>query len=140
MSLAALLLSLGIVLAGAGHPTHTSTARLTARGDSIHVAIRLFADDLAGTGDLRAYVGERFAIRDARGEPVALHWAGSKRSGDELVVRLSGAVAGGLRGAVVRHELLMERFADQVNLVRATYGGRTATLVFVRGDRPKGLP
>jgi len=60
--------------------------------------------------------------------------------GDVLVVRLKGLVPGGLPGARVRHELLTERFTDQVNLVRVRYADRVATLIFVRGDRPKTLP
>jgi hypothetical protein len=128
------------LLAAGAHPSHTSTAELVGRDDSVRVAIRIFADDLAGTGDLRAYVAERFAITDARGVPVPLEWAGSKRSGDVIVVRLGGRMPGGLSGAVVRHQLLMERFADQVNLVRARYAGHAVTLVFTRGDPPKALP
>ena len=38
------------------------------------------------------------------------------------------------------NRVLTERFADQVNLVRATYAGRSATLIFTRGDGPKALP
>lgn len=140
MSPGALAVSVLALLGALAHPSHTSTAELTARGDSIHVTIRLFADDLAGTGDLSTYVAGRFRVVDARGAPIALEWAGAKRSGDVLVVRLGGRAPGGLSGAKVRHELLMERFADQVNLVRATYGGRTRTLVFVHGDGPRTLP
>jgi hypothetical protein len=128
------------LLAALAHPSHTSTAELVARGDSIHVAIRLFADDLIGAGDLRAYVRRHFGMTDAAGTPVPLGWAGARRAGDEVFVRLAGRSSSGLSGAVVRHELLMERFADQVNLVRATYGGRTRTLVYLRGEGPKALP
>jgi hypothetical protein len=135
-----LLAPLLTVLVAAAHPSHTSTAELVARADSVQVAIRLFTDDLAGTGDLRSYVAERFAIVDGRGAPVALEWIGSRRVRDVVVVRLRGRTPAGLAGATVRHELLMERFADQVNVVRAKFGGRSTTLVFVRGDAPKALP
>ena len=140
MSPGALLAPLLALLTAVAHPSHTSTAELVARGDSVHVAIRIFADDLAGTGDPRTYVAERFAIVDGRGAPLSLEWTGSKRSGDVLVVRLRGRTRGGLSGAAVRHELLMERFPDQVNVVRARYAGRTATLVYLRGAGPKTLP
>jgi hypothetical protein len=136
----ALLAHLLAVVAGVAHPSHTSSAELVARGDSVLVTIRMFADDLAGTGDLRIYVGERFGITDRRGAPVPLEWSGSEPVSDVLVVRLRGLVPGGLHGAMVRHELLTERFNDQVNLVRARYGDRVVTLIYVRGDRPKVLP
>jgi hypothetical protein len=136
----ALLAHLLAVVAGVSHPSHTSSAELVARGDSVLVTIRMFADDLAGAGDLKIYVGERFGITDPRGAPVPLEWSGSEPVSDVLVVRLRGLVPGGLHGAMVRHELLTERFNDQVNLVRARYGDRAVTLIYVRGDRPKVLP
>lgn len=140
MRTAILLAPLFALVVAASHPTHTSTAELAVRGDSVHLAIRIFADDLAGTGDLRAYVEDHFDIVDAAGATVPLGWRGTRHTGSVVTVRLSGAARDGLRGAVVRHELLMERFVDQVNFVRATVGGRTTTLVFVHGDRPKALP
>jgi hypothetical protein len=136
----ALVAHLLALVAGVPHPSHTSSAELVARQDSVLVTIRMFADDLAGTGDLKIYVGERFGIADRRGTPVRLEWFGSEPVGDVLVVRLKGLVPGGLPGARVRHELLTERFTDQVNLVRVRYADRVATLIFVRGDRPKTLP
>ncbi len=134
------LLLLGLLAAPVEHPTHTSAAEVIARGDSVLVAIRIFADDLAGTGDLRRYVARRFGIVDGKGTPVRLEWAGSEPTDDVLVVRLRGRAQAGLSRAVIRHQILTERFTDQVNLVRATYGGRTATLVFVGGEGPKALP
>lgn len=135
-----LLAPLLALVVAASHPTHTSTAELAVRGDSVHLAIRIFADDLAGTGDLRTYVADHFDIVDAAGAAVALEWRGARHAGSVVTARLSGAAPGGLRGAVVRHELLMERFVDQVNFVRASVSGRTTTLVFVHGDGPKALP
>ncbi len=57
-----------------------------------------------------------------------------------LILRLRGRVDGGLAGSRVDNRILTDRFADQVNVVRATYGRRTATLIFTRGDGPKALP
>jgi hypothetical protein len=56
------------------------------------------------------------------------------------VLRLRADAPRGLAGVRVRHTLLCERFNDQVNIVRATYGGRSATLFFTRGDEAKALP
>jgi len=40
----------------------------------------------------------------------------------------------------IRMTLMCERFEDQVNIVRATYAGRTTSLLFTRGDQAKALP
>ena len=57
-----------------------------------------------------------------------------------LLLRLRGEAPAGLAGARVRHSVLCERFDDQVNIVRATYAGRSASLLFTRGDGAKALP
>jgi hypothetical protein len=49
-------------------------------------------------------------------------------------------VSGGLTGTRIRNRLLCDRFPDQVNVVRATYDGRSATLLFTPGDPAKPLP
>lgn len=69
-----------------------------------------------------------------------LAWAGAERSGDVLLLRLRGEVPGGRAGARVTSLVLCERFEDQVNIVRATYGGRATTLLFTRGATSKALP
>lgn len=135
-----------------GHPTHTSAAELSQSSDgALSVAIRLFADDIGATigappgqppaGEvLRSYLADRFVIRDRSGAQVALAWDEGSISGDVLTLRSQARVAGGLAGAKVTNRVLTERFADQVNVVRATYAGRSATLIFTRGDGPKALP
>ncbi len=40
-----LLLLAALLPSAARHPTHTSSAELTCGGDSVHVTIRMFADD-----------------------------------------------------------------------------------------------
>lgn len=135
-----------------GHPTHTSAAELSqGPGGTVSVVIRLFADDVGATvgtpagrtpaGEaLRSYLTDRFVIVDRSGAPVALAWDDGSLNGDVLTLRSRSRVAGQLAGAKVTNRVLTERFADQVNLVRATYAGRSATLIFTRGDGPKALP
>lgn len=53
---------------------------------------------------------------------------------------MRGRADGGLHGAGISNAVLTDRFADQVNVVRATYDRRTATLIFTRGEGPKALP
>jgi hypothetical protein len=57
-----------------------------------------------------------------------------------LVLTLSAPAPAGLSGARIWHGVLAERFGDQVNIVQARYGGRSATLLFTAGDGPKPLP
>jgi hypothetical protein len=122
------------------HPSHTSSAELVQDGDSVRVAIRVFADDIEAVGAVRPYIGARFGIADRTGSAVFLEWAGTESAGDVLTIRLRGRVPAGLSGARVHNAVLTDRFADQVNIVRAGYQRRAATLIFTRGDGPKALP
>jgi hypothetical protein len=125
---------------GSTHPMHTSSAELVHEADSVRVTIRVFADDIAAVGAVRPYLGERFGIVDRSGNAVRLQWVGSELAGDVLTIRMRGRIAGGLSGAKVNNRVLIDRFADQVNVVRAAYDGRAVTLIFSRGDGPKPLP
>ena len=143
---------LALVLGALTHPMHTSVAELRydPRTGRATVAIRVYPDDLAGAvpGAERAladsalvrYIRERFAIADRQGKPVRLEWLGVERVTGALRVRLQATMPEGLTGARVAHLLLHERFGDQVNILRASDGVRTTTLLFVPGDGPKRLP
>jgi hypothetical protein len=151
---AARLGMLVLALSGAGaHPMHTAVAELAqqdARGtttvqikvfaDDFHAAVALPADAGAADSAMARYLRGTFALADRRGRPVRLVWAGAERSGDVLLLRLRGEVAGGLAGARVTSLVLCERFEDEVNVVRASYAGRTETLLFTRGESSKALP
>jgi hypothetical protein len=143
-----------LALAGAGaHPIHTAVAELAqedARGMTA-IRIRVFADDFQAAVSLPAdpgaadsvmarYLRGTFALADRSGRPVRLSWAGAERTGDVILLRLEGRVTGGLAGARVTSLVLCERFEDEVNVVRATYAGRTETLLFTRGESSKALP
>jgi hypothetical protein len=135
----------------AGHPMHTSGAELTGERDgSVQVMLRVFTDDFAAalaagsaasTPDgPHGYLRDRFVLLGGTGEPVKLTWDAGRPSGDVLILHGRGRVPGGLAGARVANRVLTERFADQVNVVRASYDGLSATLIFVRGDGLKPLP
>jgi hypothetical protein len=153
-------LTVGRLIAAAGalwmagrHPMHTAVTELTqedARGTTL-VQIKVFEDDLqaalahppgAPQADsvMARYLRGVFALADRSGRPVRLAWVGAERAGDVVLLRLRGAVPGGLVGARVTSLVLCERFEDEVNVVRATYGGRTETLLFTRGESSKALP
>jgi hypothetical protein len=145
---------LAIVLCGLGapwpHPVHTSAAEIREVSGRIVVTIRVFPDDLntavpgasAGRADsaVTSYVQRTFEIAGRDGRAVPLRWEGLDRAGDVLQIRLESGAGVGLSGTAVRHGLLLERFPDQVNVVRATYATHTATLLFMRGDEAKRLP
>jgi hypothetical protein len=136
-----LITALGVLLIPASrHPTHASSAELVHDADSVRVAIRVFADDIATVGAVRSYIGDRFAIVDRSGKAIRLEWVGAEASGDVRTIRMRGRIVGSLSGATVSNRILTDRFADQVNIVRAAYDRRAATLIFTRGDGPKALP
>ena len=135
------------------HPMHTALTELSYRTDShtVEIRLRVFADDLAGSvpgltdpeppdSALSRYVRGTFALADATGRPVPLRWEGAQRSGDLVLLQLGATLGGGLAGARVLAALLWERFPDQINIVRASYGGQTTTLLFTRGEGAKHLP
>jgi hypothetical protein len=140
-----------VALAGGGaHPLHSSVTEVCADGrGSVQVAIRLYADDLrsaTGVADrlppdsaVARYVRGRFALRDGSDRPVLLRWDGLTRHDDAVVIRLQGTLTGGLAGARVTDLLLTERFRDQVNVVRASWPGGSATLLFTHGDVGKAV-
>jgi hypothetical protein len=144
-------LAAALVLAragAAGHPMHTSVTEMVAEpGGRVRLAIRLYPDDLgAATGETGAqpadsavarYLRGRFALRDRTGRPVLLRWDGMARQDDAVIIRLEGSAPGGLPGARVANLILTERFRDQVNVVRASWPGGAATLLFTRGDGGK---
>jgi hypothetical protein len=140
------------LLGAAAHPMHTSVTEIVQEEDgrSVRIGMRLFADDLeeaigtptdgAGSDSLiSAYVRRRFVIAYEAGSQVLLQWDGAELVGDVLRVRLRAAAPQGLAGVRLTNSVLCERFEDQVNVVRATYDGRAATLIFTRGDPAKPL-
>jgi hypothetical protein len=151
------LLSTGMLAlalaAGRAHPMHTAVAELVQedpRGQAT-ISLRVFADDFqaavppspdgaAADSAMARYLRGSFALADRAGRPVRLAWVGAEREGDVIVLRLRGEVPGGLSGARVTSLVLCDRFEDQVNIVRAVYGSRTATLLFMRGEASKALP
>ncbi len=137
----------------AAHPMHTAVAEISydTASRTASIQIRVFADDLdaavtespALSGAdvaISRYLEGKFELTDQVGRPLPLRWIGAERAGDVLLLRLAVWVPGGLSGVRITSAVLCERFADQVNIVRASYGGHTSTLLFTRGDTAKPLP
>ena len=132
------------------HPLHTSVTEVLADpGGRVQVAIRVYADDLSGAAGatpglapdstVARYVRGRFGLRDRADRPVVLHWVGLTSHEDAIVIQLDGMLPGGLPGARLANLLLTERFRDQVNVVRASWPGGSATLLFTPGDGGKAV-
>ena len=138
------------VLAGfALHPLHTTLTQLAYReaDGMVEATVRVFADDFRAAlkGDVTdsaavIYLRSTFALADPAGRPLVTTWCGIRRTADLLWLCLRAPAAHGLSGLRVRVALLFDRYADQINIVQATYGGRRAALLFTSGDAPKPLP
>jgi hypothetical protein len=143
---------LWLVPAAARHPMHTAVTEIAyeAASASATIRARVFLDDLttavgrplgtpAGDSAMARYATAGLTIIDRTGTPLPLRWEGSEQIGDVMLLRLAAAAPAGLAGGSVGSTLLSERFEDQVNIVRVTWGGRTRTLLFTRGERVKSL-
>src|SRR5262245_39940421 len=137
----------------ARHPMHTAVAEITHHAGAMtaDIRIRIIAEDfgrvVTGTPGTAAtdsaisrYARGRFAMTDRSGRPLSLKWAGARRDGDVILLAFQASTARELKGTHVFSGLLAERFDDQINIVCASYDGRTATLLFTPGDAPKVLP
>ncbi len=137
----------------AAHPMHTTVSEIAwnrASGQT-RLRVRGFADDLGAaaanaeggaSSDSAAprYVLSRLTICDGSGRAVAIVTEAVEHRGDAVVVLLSGMLPRGLHDVRIGNRLLVERFADQINIVRVTGDGRALSLLFTRGDGPKALP
>ena len=135
------------------HPLHTSLAEIVydPAAKEIRISIRVFADDLTRASNAYArshaatqfpeidYVRSAFVIADHGGHPLALTSCGNKPVGDLMWVCLRSAGPGGPVGLRVAHKVLFDLYADQINIVQATYGGKKVSLLFRRGDGFKRL-
>jgi len=134
------------------HPMHTSVTEISydAGSRTAAIRIRVFADDFAAAmgpdsgapadSAMSSYVRANFTLVDRSGRSLPIQWLGAERAGDVVLLRLSARAPDGLAQAKVLNALLADRFADQVNIVRALYDGRAATLLFTRGEPAKALP
>ena len=138
-----------VSLAGAAHPMHTTLTQLSYRDAdrTIQVSVRVFADDFRAAirrdvTDTAAfdYLRSALSLADRTGRPLVLTSCGLRRTGDVLWLCVSAPAPEGLSGLRVHVRLLLELYADQINIVQASYGGRRASMLFSRGDAPRKLP
>lgn len=139
------------------HALHTTIAELRYedRARTVRVTVRMFADDLggalrrrgatsvaespAGAAAMLAYLSETFVLSTPDGRALPLHLERIHRTGDLLWVTVRSAPIAGLGGMKIRNALLMEMFADQVNIVQVADRGTKRSLLFTRGAGTKAL-
>jgi hypothetical protein len=157
-----LVLALGALLvpavrAGFAHPLHTTLTQLSYDASTrvLDVSVRVFADDFSAAvmpgsragslvippdSAMLRYVSGRFALQRSDGGPIPLRWCGMRRDGEALFLCLRATAQPSPAGARMRNALLSEVFADQVNIVQASYGRTRRTLLFTPRDGMKALP
>lgn len=149
--------SAGWVRLADAHPLHTTLSEVTVdpSGRTIHVVIRVFADDFgravarAGRTPVSpgsandaaglAYVQRTFVLAGRDGRALTLRTCGVRRTGDLLWICVEAGAPAGVTGTRVRNAMLCDLYDDQVNIVRVTSRGATNNLLFTRSEPAKPL-
>lgn len=140
------------------HPLHTTVTDLRRAPDGIvTLRVRTFADDFSAAvaradrttarvdhrvddAAALAYVARGLTLQVA-GRSLALRLVAQHRDGDVTWLELRATeTVPSLRGARIVNRLLTEFHADQVNVVKASYEGRSFTTLFSLGEGAKALP
>ena len=145
------------------HPLHTSLAEMVydPAAKEIRISIRVFVDDLTKASDAYAraraaalrrpgspataeltlidYIRASFIVTDRAGHPLSLSSCGGKPVGDLMWLCFRAPAPAGPAGFSVTHKVLFDLYADQINIVQASYGGKKISLLFTRGDGFKRL-
>lgn len=139
------------------HAIHSTLTEISVRADGrVLVRVRAFADDfsaavarharIASAPDLvvsdanaAKYAEAMVWLSDRSGHRIPLTFKSQRRTADVVWLELEGTSAP-LAGAHVRNAMLFEVHADQVNIVKASYGGTAFTTLFSSGDQAKTLP
>ncbi len=147
----------------AAHPLHTSLAEIVhyPATRELRLSVRIFVDDFSRAAEARVraseastratgataraespylgYVRAMLVLTDPRGRLVPLGWCGWRRVGDLVWLCFRANAPAGPSGFQVADRILFDLYADQINIVQATYGGNKANLLFIRGDGFKRL-
>lgn len=134
-----------LALAVAAHPLHSSVTTIAwhAETHTIELAMRVFTQDLNNAlarrpGSACGYAQAVMLLNDTAGKPIPTGQCSVTTEQDVTWIRLSATV-GDPRGLRLVNMVLFEMFADQINIVQASIGGRSHTMLFTRGDGPKPL-
>lgn len=88
---------------------------------------------------LISYALANFHIADESGSALVLESCGGNRVGDLLLLCFKIRMTSPPRTLRVSNTILFDHFKDQVNVVQASFGKRTADALFTPGDGMKQL-
>ncbi|WP_373511741.1 DUF6702 family protein [Persicitalea sp.] len=149
-----------LVSARPKHEYHISVTKLNFNPSqrSLEISIRAFTDDLEKglslanenrrimlrNGDdnnplVEKYIRKHFAIADPARKLRTVQYIGKEEEADATWLYLEVPFSGNPEGWVMKNELLMEAFDDQVNMVNAKWGDDRKTYLFKKGKSVQAL-
>ncbi|MEO8448161.1 MAG: DUF6702 family protein [Gemmatimonadota bacterium] len=139
------LLGVAVSVAAASHPLHTSVTTVTQTAGSTRadVSVRVFLDDFPPGRDsaaIGAYLDRALIFTTEAGRRLALTFTAQRSEGSVLLLQAELQAPASLRGVRITNRLVVERFADQLNVVKVQSGGRATTLLFLSSDGAKEIP
>ena len=153
-----LSLGLALIRTAEAHPLHTSLTELSyeARGDTLRISLRVFVDDFTKAAEgharrvakkggsarqspLATYAFASMTLTDLTGKPIAMAFCGARRVGDLMWLCFRGVDSSRGKGIRIASRVLFDQFDDQINVVKATYAGRSSSLLFTLGDGARVL-
>jgi hypothetical protein len=144
---------LSLPLIASAHPLHTSLTEIAydPATKQIRIMARIFVDDLSKAAAARAaknpskeiailaYARASLIIADRAGRVMPLASCGGKRVGDLMWLCFQANAPSGAAGLQVADRILFDLYADQINIVQSTYGGKKISMLFTPGDGYKRL-
>lgn len=153
-----LLLAGGLLTAFRLHDFHTSLTQMQfdSKTQTVEISIRMFTDDLetALTREnggkpvqfgsqtkpdqlLERYVRRHFVMADAQRKPRPYTYIGYEQEADAhwVYIEMPASGADTFKNIVIKQDILMDLFNDQVNLVNIQYNQQKKTVVF-RNNQP----
>jgi hypothetical protein len=154
------LLVFATIFAAEAHPYHTSIAeiRYNAKLQTLEIAVKVFADDLEKTlsnaakkpvivaqtpvvqAQIAAYLKKVLALEISGKESLPLKYVGSEAEKDTYWLYAEVPVKPAqLKQIQLRHQLFLDTFEDQMNIVNLEINDQKRTLLFKKDDYRKPL-
>ncbi len=142
------------------HEYHISVTKLNFNSEqkTLEISIRAFTDDLEKglsmandkrrimlrNGDdngplVEKYLRKHFALADPNRKLQPIQYIGKEAEADATWLYLEVPFSGNPEGWVMKNEMLMEAFDDQVNMVNAKWGDDRKTYLFKKGKSVQAL-
>lgn len=138
------------------HPIHTTMSTITMENGVVTLRIRAFADDLSASvaafagksapsdssmaaADVDRYAKHAIRVTDANGRGLTVSSCGVTRAREVYWVCLKVDGAKALTGLQMSNAMLVDRHADQVNIVLVKAGTVRRTLLFTKGADAKTI-